>query len=269
MPFVQTAGARLYYEVQGHGEPLVCVSGLSADHLVWALQVPAFARHFRTHTFDNRDAGQSSRAQAPYGLADMARDVIELTEALRLDSFHLLGASMGGAIAQEVALAVPERIRTLTLCVSWATSGPWGAERARVWAAQALRASREDHVEALLLATLSEELYANADAVAYLRRLVLGNPHPQQPEAFVRQVEASGGHDARDRLPGLRMPAHVLGAGHDLLVPVWKSEELAELIPGAALTVLPGAPHAANIEQPEEFNAAVLDFLLGARARAA
>jgi pimeloyl-ACP methyl ester carboxylesterase len=87
------------------------------------------------------------------------------------------------------------------------------------------------------------------------------NPHPQSAEAFQRQVEASGRHEARDRLPQISVPTHVIGAEHDTLVPVWKSKEIAELIPGADYSVMPGAPHALNMERAEEFNAMVLDWL--------
>ena len=269
MPFADVRGRRLYWESQGDGEPLVLVIGLSNDHLAWALQVPAFAKHFRTITFDNRDVGQSSYADGPYEIADMAQDVLGLADALELESFHLLGVSMGGTIAQEIALAAPGRIRTLTLGVTWGGSGPWGVERARVWAAAAPRTPREEHVEFLMLLSLSEQFYENPAGVALIRRLALENPHPQSPEAFARQVEASGRHESRDRLGSLPMPVHVIGAEHDILVPAWKSREIAELVPGSRLTVVPRAPHAVHIERAEEFNAAVLDFLTGQLSAAA
>jgi pimeloyl-ACP methyl ester carboxylesterase len=91
--------------------------------------------------------------------------------------------------------------------------------------------------------------------------MMLQHPHPQPPEAFIRQLDAAGRHDARERLPSLRLPTHVIGAEHDILVPVWKSRELAELIPDAQLTVLAGSPHGANVERAEEFNRTVLDFI--------
>jgi pimeloyl-ACP methyl ester carboxylesterase len=100
-----------------------------------------------------------------------------------------------------------------------------------------------------------------------MRKMMLANPHPQPAEAFIRQLQASGRHDARERLPSLDLPTHVIGSEFDLLVPIWKARELAELIPGAQLTVLPEAPHGANVERAEEFNKAVLDFI-GERAPA-
>ena len=123
MAIAEVNGQRLYYEIHGDGEPLLCVAGLTCDTLVWIPQVHAFAAAHKTVIFDNRDAGQSSMADADYEITDMARDAIALADELELDSFHLLGVSMGGAIAQEIALQVPDRVRTLTLAVTFADSG--------------------------------------------------------------------------------------------------------------------------------------------------
>ena len=261
MPFADTPSGRIYYEVQGEGEPLLCVMGLSADHLAWALQVPTWSQRFRTVIFDNRDVGQSFYADGPYEVRDMAADTLALADALELESFHLLGMSLGGAIGQEVALAAPERVRTLTLVVTYAGAGNWGTERARLWGAEVMRKSHEEHVDSLLLYTLSEDFYRNPEGVQFIRDMVLANPHPQAPEAFVRQLDAGGRHETRDRLGSLSMPVHVVGAAHDALVPVWKSEEIAALVPGAKLTIVPDAPHGLNLERAEELNELVLDFI--------
>jgi 3-oxoadipate enol-lactonase len=269
MPTVDANGQSLYYEQHGEGEPLVCLMGLAADVLAWTLQVPAFSARHRTILIDNRDAGRSSRADGPYEIADMARDTLALAGALGLDSFHLLGYSMGGAIAQEIACQTPERIRTLTLSVTFAAGGAWARSLSDNWSARVRKISREEHIDELLLLNHSEEFFENADGVAYMRGLMLDNPHPQEPDAFARQLAASSRHDTRDRLRSLALPTHVIGAEHDILVPIWKSKELAELIPNAKLTVLEGAPHGAVIEHAERFNEAVLEFIGSAREPAA
>jgi 3-oxoadipate enol-lactonase len=261
MPTIEANGQSLYYEVHGEGEPLLCVMGLSSDTLAWALQIPAFSARHRTVVFDNRDAGRSSMATNGYEITDLARDALAVADALELDSFHLLGVSMGGAIAQEIALAAPERLRTLTLAVTFAAGGAWARKLSEVWGTRVLRMSREERVDELLLFTLSEEFFENAEAVAWVRGIVLENPDPQPPEAFARQLDACGRHDTLDRLGTLSVPTHVIGAEHDILVPVWKSREVAELIPGARLSVIEGSPHGANLERAEEFNRLVLDFI--------
>jgi pimeloyl-ACP methyl ester carboxylesterase len=265
VPTVEANGQTLYYEVHGEGEPLLCVQGLAANTLSWALNVQGFAERHRAVIFDNRDVGQSSLADGPYELADMAKDALALADELELDSFHLLGVSMGGAIAQHIALAAPERVRTLTLAVTFARGGAYARELSRVWGARRQAISREQHVDELMLLCFSEGLYENADFIGYIRQMMLADPHPQPPEAFSRQLDAASRHDATERVSSLSMPVHLIGAEQDILVPVWKSRELAELIPGAKLTLMEGAPHGVNTERAQEFNQHVLDFIADAR----
>jgi 3-oxoadipate enol-lactonase len=261
MPHLTANGQELYYEVHGDGEALLCLMGLAADTLSWLPQVPAFSARHRTVIFDNRDVGQSSMAQGPYEIRDMAQDALALADGLELDSFHLLGVSLGGAIAQEMALAAAERVKTLTLAVSFAGSGAYGRKMSETWGGRVHNMTREQHVDELLLLNMSEKWFEDAGTVEWLRGVILNHPHPQPPEAFARQIDAAGRHDTRDRLGSLTMPVHVIGAERDILVPVWKSKELAELIPGSKYTVLEAAPHGVTLERAEEFNAAVLDFI--------
>lgn len=218
MPTTEANGQTLYYEVHGEGEPLLCIMGLSADSVAWMLQVPAFSASHRTVIFDNRDVGRSSMADGPYEITDMAHDALALADALELDSFHMVGVSMGGAIAQELALAAPERVRTLTLAVTFPAGGAWARTLSDVWAERVRKQSHAERVDELMLLNFSEAFYENAEGVAWLRGMMLEHPHPQRAEAFIRQLEACGRHDARDRLSAMRVPTHVIGAEHDILV---------------------------------------------------
>ena len=261
MPTIEANGQTLYYETHGEGEALLCVMGLSANTLAWLPNVQAFAARHRTVIFDNRDVGRSSMAEGPYEIADMARDALALADGLELDSFHLLGVSMGGAIAQEIALAAPDRVTTLSLAVTFAHAGAWGRKLSEVWGGRRQKLSLEEHVDELMLLNHSEEFFEDEQTVNQLRALILADPNPQSPDAFARQLDASSRHDTRDRLGSLEMPVHVIGSEHDILVPVWKSRQVAELIPGARLTVLERAPHGANLERADEFNRAVIEFI--------
>jgi 3-oxoadipate enol-lactonase len=261
MPFADANGQRLFYEVHGEGDPLVLVTGLGGDHLSWGEQLEAFSARYRTVVFDNRDSGRSTECAEGYEVDDMARDTLALADELGLDGFHLIGVSLGGAVGQEVALAAPDRVRSLTLAMTWGGDGHWGRVRGRLMANAALRTPPEEHVEQLLHSCLSEELFEDPERVAYFRQMVLENPHPQSVEAFARQAQAVGRHEARDRLGRLSMPVHVIGAERDMMIPIWKSRELAELIPDAQLTVIEGGTHGVNLEQAEEFNRLVLDWL--------
>lgn len=261
MATIDLDGRTVYYEERGAGEPLLCVMGLAADTLAWTLQMPAFAQQHRTIIFDNRDVGQSSQVEGDYEISDLAQDALALADALSLERFHLLGVSMGGAVAQEVALAAPERVRTLTLAVTFAGGGAYAHALAESWGGRVMKLTREERIDELLLLTLSEGFYDTDGAVDFVRRMTLQNPNPQPPEAFARQLAASSRHDARTRLGSLGMPVHVIGAEHDILIPVWKSVEVAELIPGAKLTVMERASHGMQLERAQEFNELVLDFI--------
>lgn len=260
MPTATCNGIELYYEVHGTGEPLLCVMGLAADTRGWVFNVPAFADRHRTIIFDNRDVGRSGYVDGPYEVSDMAIDTLALADHLELARFHLLGVSLGGTISTEVALAAPERVRTLTLAASWGGGGRWWRVRGRQlhWLSER---STEELIDQLLVINLSEELWEDECTIARARKRMLEAPYGQQPEGFRRQAEAQSRHEARDRLAQLRMPVHVIGAEHDVLVPVWKSRELAELIPGATLTIIPRAPHGMNTERAGEFNQAALGFI--------
>jgi 3-oxoadipate enol-lactonase len=153
--------------------------------------------------------------------------------------------------------------------MTWPRGGAWAATLSELWSARVEHMSREERVDELMLLTLSEDFFENADGVAWLRDVMLQNPHPQSADAFARQLDASSRHDTRERLGRLALPTHVIGAEHDILVPVWKSRELAELIPGAQLSVIDAGPHGANLENAEEFNRLVLDFLDQSRASSA
>ena len=261
MPHAELNGQTIYYDVHGDGEPLLCIHGLGVDKAGWALQIGPWSEHYKMVVFDNRDVGQSSYADADYGPEDMAADALALADHLELDTFHLLGISLGGMISQHLALAHPERVRTLTLCVSNPGTGAYGEVRGRLLGEMMRDLSREDRIDQLLLLCYTEQFFENQPAVDFLRNALLQHPYPQEPEGFARQARAGGRHDLRDRLGELRMPVHVIGAARDILIPVWKSEEMAALIPGAKLTVMPDVGHGVMWEQAEEFNRTVLEFL--------
>src|SRR5918998_4189913 len=211
MGIAEVNGQRLYYEVQGEGEPLLCVHGLACDTLAWIPQLQAFSSEYRTVIFDNRDVGQSSMCEDDYEIADMARDALALADELELDTFHLVGISMGGAIAQEIALQAPDRVRTLTLAVTFPAGSTYARKLSEVWTNRVEQISFEQHVDELMLLNHSEEFFENADMVEFIRTAMLNNPNRQAPEAFGRQIAACGRHDTRDRLAGLTMPTHVIG----------------------------------------------------------
>src|SRR3954469_24274964 len=261
MPHADLNGFQIHYDVHGQGEPLLCVHGLGCDRRAWALQIQPFSERYQAVLFDNRDVGQSSQATHDYTTAEMAGDVLALADHLQLDSFHLVGISLGGMISQQVALAAPERVRTLTLAVTHGGVQKAGRLRGRLLGSYARHLPVEDQVDNLLYLCYTEAFFENEAMLEFMRNALLENPYPQAPEAFARQAAAGAHHDVRDRLGQLRMPVHVIGAERDLMIPVWKQRELASLIPGSKLTVIEAQGHGVMGEGAAQFNAAVTEFL--------
>src|SRR3954451_17813078 len=268
MPHAALNGLDIHYEVHGEGDPLVCVHGLGCDRRAWVMQIQPFAERYQAIFFDNRDVGQSSLAPHDYSTADMADDVLALADHLDLETFHLLGISLGGMISQQVALKAPRRVRTLTLAVTHGGVQKAGRLRGRLLGSYAKHLPPEDQVDNLLYLCYTEAFFENEEMFQFMRTALLETPYPQPAEAFARQAGAGAHHDVRDRLHELTMPVHVIGAERDLMIPVWKSRELADHIPGAKLTIIERQGHGVMWEAAEQFNTAVIEFVTAPAAEA-
>jgi pimeloyl-ACP methyl ester carboxylesterase len=260
-PIAELPRLRLYYEIQGAGDPVVMISGLGADAHFWHKQAPTLAARFRAVTFDNRDTARSEKPDAPYTVRDLAGDVDALLEMLEIDRAHVIGASGGGFIAQEFALSYPDRVRSLVLCCT----SPGGPDAEPIPAETlALLASRTGDPERDLRAFLAiqvatDYLEVHADEVdAYVAWRIA---HPQPLPSYHRQLAAFVGHDAGARLPGLRTPALILHGAHDRVVPARNGRLLAERIPGARLHIFEDAGHLFLWERAAEANRLITEFL--------
>lgn len=262
MPQAKVGDIQLYYEDQGQGEPLLLIMGLGASTLSWSEQIPSFSREFRVIAFDNRGAGRSDKPAMRYNIALFADDTAGLMDALGIDSAHVYGQSMGGFIAQELALRHPQRVRTLLLA-----STSCGGRQAVVASPENLAVigmmnvltPREAAEKGLPLLYSAEFIARHREALIQrsLREAELRPP----PDAFGRQVQAAIRHNTFDRLPDIRCPTLVITGGDDKVVPAENSRMLAERIPGAELAVLSGAGHGYLVEKAAESNAVVLEFL--------
>jgi pimeloyl-ACP methyl ester carboxylesterase len=252
---------RLYYETAGEGDPVVLIAGLGADARFWHHQLPAFSRRFRVIALDNRDSSRSASASAPYGIADMADDVAELLDELEVDRAHVVGASLGGFIAQEFALAHPGRTRSLVLCCT-AFGGPTAVPIPPE--TLAVLASRTGDPERDLRAFLpvqfaTDYLRTHAREVdAYVAWRVA---HPQSLEGYRRQLAAAAAHDTAGRVARLVMPVLILHGAQDRVVPAENGALLASRLPHAGLHILPEAGHLFLWERARESNALIMEFL--------
>jgi pimeloyl-ACP methyl ester carboxylesterase len=266
MPYTEAPGFRMEYETRGEGDPLLLINGLGSDRSEWLFQFPEFAGRFLVIAFDNRGAGGSDTPPGPYSTAQMADDAAALLAYLGADRAHVLGVSLGGMIAQEVALRHPDRVRKLVL----ACTAPGGEGSVRP-APEVLK---------------SFVLSPGADMQEEIRRVVpflysekYRRDHPEEIEEFVRrrlarpvsaqsnawQLGAAMGHAAWDRLATIGAKTLVIAGDGDKVVPTVNSRRIAQRIPGAKLVILPGAPHRLFAENAEAFNREVMAFLRSER----
>ena len=262
MAHASVAGFRLYYEEAGAGAPVVLIAGLGADAHFWYKQVPALAGRFRVLTFDNRDSHRSDKVDATYTVADMAGDVRGLLDALEVEAAHVVGASLGGFIAQEFAVAHPERVRRLILCgtsFGGATAEP--IPPATLTAMMGRTGDAERDLRAFLPLQIATD-YLETHAAEVDDYVAWRVAHPQSLPAYQRQLTAAVAHDAAGRLGGLRMPVMILHGAHDRVVPARNAELLASRIPGARLRVFPEAGHLFLWEAAEDANRTIIEFLM-------
>ena len=262
MPHVQANGIAVYYESQGEGEPLFLIAGLGATHHLWELQAPSFARRYRVVTFDNRGAGDSDKPPEPYSIALFADDTAALMDALGIERAHVYGQSMGGLIAQEIALRHPQKVRGLVLgCTTF--GGPRSvlpSPQAAALLAGMPNLPPEQAVDRVLEVFYSPR-YRREHAAEARRRIQSYFPLRTSPDAYVRQLVACLAFDTYDRLPQIAAPTLVINGAEDALIPPENSRIMAQRIPGAELVLFPEAGHLYFHEMPEEADAAVADFL--------
>jgi pimeloyl-ACP methyl ester carboxylesterase len=262
MPFADVGDYRVRYEEHGEGLPLLLVAGLAADHRAWGRQVDDFSRHYRTIVYDNPGIGGTTGPDDRYTTGLFAGVAAGLLRRLGIESAHVVGASMGGAIAQELALRHPELVRTLSLHSTWGRADNHLAAIMRSWQASAPVLSLVDLCRQIWLWTFTVWFYNDrADELRELERLVAAEPDLQTPDAFRRQADACIDHDALDRLGDVRAPTYLSAGDRDSLTPAHHAYRIKERIPAARLRIWQQMAHAPFVEIPDEFNARQLEFL--------
>jgi 3-oxoadipate enol-lactonase len=258
---IRCNGVELRVEDVGTGSPLLLIMGLGASLETWIAQREVFAARHRVILFDNRGAGQSECPRPPWTVPDMAADAIGVLDALGIERAHVLGVSMGGMIAQEMAIGWPDRVDRLVLAVSFARPDP--VRRAFLLFRRWARTQGADLVQegvANLPWLVSPRVLNDPDRLEQILAVVATMPL-MEAEAYSNQIDAILEHDTLSRLHRVRAPTLVLAAAEDVLTPLYLSQEIVAAITGARLLVLPRGNHAVQIEEPDMFNAAVLDFL--------
>jgi pimeloyl-ACP methyl ester carboxylesterase len=257
MPYVENEGAKLYWREEGSGPPVLLIMGLSFTHDMWYRVIPALAPDYRAIAFDNRGVGRSSVPRGPYTMRRMASDARAVLDAAGVESAHVIGASMGGMIAQELALCYPERVRSLMLACT-KSSGLFGKlphfqYGPRTWRSRS-REEREHSLRPLLYAQTTPPGLFEEDV-----RVRCGCAWCYK--GFLNQFAGILMWSAHRRLPRLDVPTLVVHGDQDHLVPPENGRMLAARIPGARFQLMRDAGHILITDQPEACIHAIQRFL--------
>lgn len=257
-----TDGIRLHYETIGRrsGPPVLLIQGLGTDKHGWDFQRLALAPKYRTIALDNRGCGRSDKPFGEYSLEQMADDAIAVLDHAGIDTAHVVGASMGGAISQVLALKYPERVRSLTLACTACRHHPWRRELLNEWASTASERGMGAMASEAARWVVGPRSFRRAmPLLAWFGPLAFG----RSAHAFVAQVRAILATDdaLADELLTLDVATLILVGNQDILTPRGDSEELAERITGSELVVISGAAHGLMMEHATTFNRLLLDFL--------
>ncbi len=264
MPSVDVGGHELHYLRAGEGEPLLLIQGMSATHMAWGQDfLDLLTGDFETIVFDNRGMGLSGRAELPFGIAEMAADTAGLLDALELDTAHVVGISMGGMVAQELALAHPERIRTLTIGASYC-GGPEGTlmapEDLQLLGEAFASGEPEKVYRAMWEINLSSQFRSDDSRFEAFAEMAAALPSPAP--VIMQQMRACGAHDTHDRLAGIELPTLIVHGDADRLLRYANGAQIAAAIPGARLETLEGVGHMFWWEQPERSAALIREHAL-------
>jgi 3-oxoadipate enol-lactonase len=257
VPSAALGDIEMHYEERGAGSPLLLVPGIPAIASDWAPLAEPLSRNRRVIAYDNRGSGATTVTPAPYSCTQLAADAVALLDALEIEWADVFGMSLGGMIAQELALGWPERVNRLALgCThcGLAHAAPPSPEAGRAFALET-----DDWAERMQ--ALAPFAFAPGVDGAFLERFIeKKSADVQAPEGYRGQIEAVLAHDTYERLPRLSRPTLILTGDADAIIPAASSEVLHERIPGSRMEVVPGG-HLFFLERPDQTLALLEEFL--------
>jgi pimeloyl-ACP methyl ester carboxylesterase len=261
MPKIKANGIEIFYEETGSGEPLLLIAGFACDHANWSQMLPILSSRHHVIVFDNRGVGQTSAPNAPYSIQQMAEDTAGLLDAAGMSRVHVTGHSMGGQIAQELALTHPELVKTLILLSSCAKVDERGKALIESWGELPRLVDAEMGLRLSFPWIYTSRFYATPGAIERVIEEVFSNPFPPSPAGIYQQSRAITGFDTTTRLAQITCPTLIVVGKEDILSGLPFAEQLARGIPGSQLVVLEQCAHGLPTESPEATAAAILYFL--------
>jgi pimeloyl-ACP methyl ester carboxylesterase len=266
MPHAVVRDRKLYYELHGDdrtGAPLALAMGIGGSCRGWLpIQVPELSRHRRTLIFDYPGVGNSESDDGAFGTEDLADTLAGLLDALAIERAAVLGAFMGGMVAQQLALRHAERVERLVLVGTYARPDAKRRMLLTHWRELARQGVPLDVlVRDRLLWTAQEETIEQTDLIEQMIAFFSRDGAPLSAELFARQCDACLAHDTLDRLHEIRRPTLVVCGRNDALTPPKFHRQLADEIPGARLVTFAYGAHLVMVEAAEAFNRAVIEFV--------
>jgi pimeloyl-ACP methyl ester carboxylesterase len=262
MPTVKSNGININYEECGNGEPLLLIMGISAPGAAWTQHVNEYKKYFRCIILDNRGAGASDKPAGNYTTELMASDSVNVMDALGIGRFHVNGISMGGAIAQQIALAHPARVKSCVMTATWAFCNNYMKSVFDVFKTTRRKLSPGDFAPMFLLWLYSAKFFGdNPGLIEEITRGNASDPSPMPHDAFDSQAAACVAHDLRGKLGGITTPVLLTTGSKDIFVPMENSQYLHENIKNSTLEVFEGYSHVHHWEDLERYNRVTTDFL--------
>jgi|1186.fasta_scaffold32305_2 3-oxoadipate enol-lactonase len=251
-------GVRIAYEVQGAGEPLLLVQGLGYGRSGWGPARELLAEHFQVVSYDSRGFGESEIAPGPYSTAQLAEDAAAVLDAVELERAHVVGISLGGMVAQELALSHPDRVQTLVLCST--TPGGAAAFPMPAQTVALMGSAPQLDPEVAQRRFVDNALAPDAPAALVDEIVAYRRAHPPDPAGWYALASAGAAHDAAARVGEIGVPTLVVHGTADNVVDVRNATLIADAIGGARLQLFEGAGHLLPWERPREFASLVEEF---------
>jgi pimeloyl-ACP methyl ester carboxylesterase len=253
----------LYYEVQGTGTPLMLVAGLASDSQSWQPVIIDLSRHYLVITPDNRGVGRTMPQSIETSITKIVDDIVALIKLLGFSSVNLLGHSMGGFVALNLAIRYPDYVNKLILAGTSAKNSTRNNALFSDWAS-CLESGMEMRLwfRNIFYWIFSRRFFENPEVVSNALRFAIEYPYPQSAIAFRNQVKAIASYDDTKGLPRVRSKTMVISGKEDLLFPTRECSDFSRAIPRANFSVIDNAAHSIHMEQPKAFTDCVLDFLL-------
>lgn len=259
MPQIHVNGIDLFYNIKGSGTPLILIAGFDCDSSYWSAVVPALVNNYQVILLDNRGVGKSSAPDSPYTIKQMADDTAALLNYLGITKVHVVGHSMGGQIAQELAVFNPEKVESLILLSSWAKGNAKFNSIIEMFGDLANHLEAKVYQKTLLPWMFTENFYSNG-SIEDIKAIIEYYPLPA-PHTLYHQSRAILNNDTSDRIGNILCPTLVVVGKKDILTPVALSKQLADNIPGAELVIIENYGHGFMIESPDTVVRVMLQFL--------